>query len=187
MPDLPKRRLGLFSIQEDAFIMQSFRSGRTVAEIASSLNRSNKSISAHLVVLINREARADAPESAMSRWTEDQLQTLWSMSCMGAPHDTIALSIGRSKFAIRKKLEQMRHGDIPGYARMAEDSGELEDDAQTVRAASIWMPAHRPAKRKCLRCAQVFHSAHAGNRICPRCSVSNNALGLPNHFSVQDL
>lgn len=35
----------------------------------------------------------------------------------------------------------------------------------------------QPKQRKCLRCQELFLSAHAGNRICPYCVAHPPVMG----------
>jgi len=42
-----------------------------------------------------------------------------------------------------------------------------------------------PAKRKCLRCGNMFDSRDKNNRICPKCFIRNNAKA-PYHYTGED-
>lgn len=73
------------------------------------------------------------------------------------------------------------------FARAAEDLvtelDRLSNMQKKTARHGLSESANSPAKRKCLRCGCLFHSAHAGNRICSGCSIANRAVGLPANFN----
>jgi len=71
------------------------------------------------------------------------------------------------------QVKPSKQGDKPGRYLLKNDTGTVEE----ARAAA-GLPPLRPAKRKCLRCDEMFDSADVDNRICDRCKELKSVADL---------
>lgn len=91
------------------------------------------------------------------RWTPAEDRDLLDTIQSGQTAPAAAALLGRSEKAVRARLAVLR-------------------DAASIRVAA---GRRAPKARKCLCCGNVFQSAHAGNRMCPRCLTQSTSPYAP--------
>ena len=175
------QRFRKFTPDEDAMILDAHVSGRKV----SVPGRDYHTLRGRLALLLSR--LGEAPEPLWRRWSQAELLVCWKMHLDGKSNADVAGAIGRTEKAVRYKVEQIRRGEVPNPEDGLDDATDdepiaVETKKKTARHG-LSESANSPAKRKCLRCGRLFHSAHAGNRICSGCSIANRAAGLPANFN----
>lgn len=177
MSDSAKPRSRKFSQQEDQFILQSFKDGRRTVEIANSLSRHQSSVRGRLTMLLDL-AGAPQPAPQWRMWTDDEVRLAHRLYSSGWPYEKIACTMGRTRKSIIAKIRQI----LDDETDHPEDDSDAHEECKVARQESPnqtrWLPSHQPARRKCLRCGELFNSAHAGNRICPGCSSINARLTI---------
>lgn len=65
---------------------------------------------------------------------------------------------------------------MPGVAK--NKNPELKDKEEFAYFYSLVKPSAVKKKRRCLKCATVFLSAHYGNRTCGSCAAQNTRAAL---------
>lgn len=99
----------------------------------------------------------------------------------------IALKLGRSpgscrvrRATLRERSEQKPADALPApkkaeAKKLRQANYErLLDEHRRPEPVREPDPRDLPAKRGCLKCRKAFDSAHAGNRLCPRCTTKVN-------------
>lgn len=103
------------------------------------------------------------------QWTPEEDRQMLAWAAEGMRHSAIGERLDSSHRAIDKRL-QVLTGKAPAKPTPAKS-------VQPAALAALAAPAHphKPGGRKCLHCGRAFASAHAGNRICPRCRYRRDA------------
>lgn len=173
----PRRERWFFSAEEDAALLEAYRSGVTMREVAIRLGRPPGSIHDRMVLVL-RSAGIDYQLTRVyKRWTLAEECRARALFKKTGDYAAVAEATGRTIKAVKSKLlgwSLNSSGWKPAPKTGAPPSPE--------KLAA--MLADRPADRVCLKCRRTFPSAHAGNRLCGKCKRSNESTtsGLPAHL-----
>lgn len=91
--------------------------------------------------------------------THEQISDVRRLLSMKHSARGIAAKLGLPRNALTQFVEELK-----------------QDPALDV---SAWLKTQTRDVRPCLCCRKDFQSAHAGNRLCPTCSIRSRDSGLP--------
>ncbi len=103
-------------------------------------------------------------------WTEAMDAVVLQAAQGGISRAEAAASIGVSEASFNRRLKLLKGLPKPACTSSVTALKLADAALQELRERVIpKTSAQRPAQRTCLVCRKSFHSAHAGNRICPNC------------------
>lgn len=126
---------------------------------------------------------------SFGRWTESEDQMLLDGLSLAKTYAEIAARLSRPPSSIPSRIDTLsfraperlaqalaaRKAALGGRrarpGRPVNDMATERDSHGAGRERKSASPKER-AKRICLGCRNTFDSAHAGNRLCPRCRVA---------------
>lgn len=160
-------------------LLAAHRAGRKV----SVPGRHYQTLRGRLALLLER--LGDPHEPQWRKWSNEELLTCIRMSEAGRSNTEIAVTIGRTPKAVRSKMSEINRVRVSIHWKEEDEDGDgqRQPSCTSMKSrATLSSAASSPAKRKCLRCGKLFHSAHAGNRLCVSCAAANRSDGLSANY-----